>query len=88
MGYTSGKLKGKEIRDMREGIRQEGLREGVKIPGKRRWHSLIDKIWAMPNLEEAFREVKRNRGAAGVDGVTIKAFESEDIYNEHHPQRG
>jgi len=29
----------------------------------------------MPNREEAFKEVKRNRGAAGVDGVTIKAFE-------------
>ncbi|WP_240703177.1 group II intron reverse transcriptase/maturase [Cohnella luojiensis] len=27
-------------------------------------------------MEEAFREVKRNKGAAGVDGMTIKAFES------------
>ena len=35
----------------------------------------------MPNLEEAFREVKRNQGAAGVDGVTIKAFESELEHN-------
>lgn len=62
---------------MKEGTSKESLREGVDIPGKRRWHSLIDKIWAMTNLEEAFQEVKRNRGAAGVDGVTIKAYESE-----------
>jgi group II intron reverse transcriptase/maturase len=56
---------------------RKSLHEGVNGTRKRRWHSLIDKIWMMPNLEEAFREVKRNRGAAGVDGVTIQAFESE-----------
>lgn len=54
---------------------KQGFREGVKTPQKRKWYSLIDKIWAIPNMEEAFKEVKRNRGAAGVDGVTIKAFE-------------
>ncbi|MFM9280850.1 group II intron reverse transcriptase/maturase [Paenibacillus jiagnxiensis] len=43
---------------------------------KRRWYSLIDKVWAMPNLEEAFKEVKANRGAPGVDNVTIKVFEA------------
>lgn len=26
----------------------------------------MDKIWAMTNLEEAFKEVKLNRGAAGL----------------------
>lgn len=52
------------------------FREGVREGEKRKWYSLIDKIWALPNMEEAFREIKRNKGAAGVDGVTIKAFES------------
>ncbi|GIO38325.1 group II intron reverse transcriptase/maturase [Paenibacillus antibioticophila] len=56
-------------------------REGVKKQEERKWYSLIDKIWAKPNLEEAFKEVRRNRGAAGVDRMTIKAFESE---LEHH----
>lgn len=56
-------------------------REGVKHLARRKWYSLIDKIWAKPNLEEAFKEVKRNRGAAGIDRVTVKAFESE---LEHH----
>jgi group II intron reverse transcriptase/maturase len=37
----------------------------------------MDKIWAMPNLEEAFQEVKANRGAPGVDNVTIKAFQTK-----------
>lgn len=50
-------------------------REGVKRQEERKWYSLIDKIWAKPNLEEAFKEVKRNRGAAGIDRMTIKAFE-------------
>lgn len=53
------------------------FREGVKNDKKRRWYSLIDKIWAKPNLEGAFQEVKRNKGAAGVDGVTVQAFESK-----------
>ncbi|MEK3698013.1 MULTISPECIES: group II intron reverse transcriptase/maturase [unclassified Paenibacillus] len=56
-------------------------RGGVKNPSGRKWYSLIDKIWARLNLEEAFREVKRNRGAAGVDGVTIRAYGRE---LEHH----
>lgn len=62
---------------MENKTREYGFREGVSVPKKQRQHSLIDKIWAMPNLEEAFREVKKNRGAAGVDGVTIKQFEAE-----------
>ncbi|MBT2761197.1 group II intron reverse transcriptase/maturase [Paenibacillus sp. ISL-20] len=56
-------------------------REGVKKQEERKWYSLIDKIWAKPNLEEAFKEVKRNRGAAGIDQMTLKAFESK---LEHH----
>lgn len=56
-------------------------REGVKKQEGRKWYSLIDKIWAKPNLEEAFKEVKRNRGAAGIDQMTIKAFESK---LDHH----
>jgi RNA-directed DNA polymerase len=63
------------MEEQTQGVRR--FREGVENGKKRRWYSLIDKIWATPNLEEAFREVKRNKGAAGVDGMTIKAFESE-----------
>jgi len=61
-----------------EGPRQDKHAHiGAEVPSKRKWYSLIDKIWAKPNLEEAFREVKRNRGAAGIDRVTVKAYESK-----------
>jgi len=49
------------------------LEEGVK-GGK--WFSLMDKVWAMPNLQRAFERVKANAGAAGVDHQTIEMFES------------
>ena len=48
------------------------LEEGV-IGGK--WHSLIDKVYALPNLRRAFERVKANGGAAGVDHVTVAEFE-------------
>ena len=59
---------------MNERTDKRRFRDGVKKSPKRKWYSLIDKIWALPNMEEAFKEVKRNRGAEGIDGVTIKDF--------------
>ncbi len=41
---------------------------------KRKWHSLIDKVYSKRNLESAWQHVAANRGAAGVDGVTIGRF--------------
>jgi len=48
------------------------LEQGV-LGGK--WHSLRDKVWALPNLRRAFARVKANGGAAGVDHVTVEEFE-------------
>jgi RNA-directed DNA polymerase len=48
------------------------LEEGVR-GGK--WFSLMDKVYALLNLRAAFREVKANGGAAGVDHQTIEMFE-------------
>jgi RNA-directed DNA polymerase len=48
------------------------LEEGV-LGGK--WHSLIDKVYALPNLRKAFARVRANGGAAGVDHVTVAEFE-------------
>jgi len=47
------------------------LEVGVK-GGK--WYSLIDKVSSVSNLRSAFAQVKRNRGSAGVDRVTIGRF--------------
>jgi RNA-directed DNA polymerase len=49
------------------------LEQGVK-GGK--WFSLVDKVYALPNLRAAFKQVKANRGKAGVDHQTIEMFES------------
>ena len=50
----------------------ETLVTGVK---GRKWFSLIDKVYDKGNLERAFRKVRANRGAAGVDHVTVEIFE-------------
>jgi len=48
------------------------LERGIK-GGK--WFSLIDKVYALPNLHAAFAQVKANAGAAGVDHQTIERYE-------------
>ncbi len=50
------------------------LATGVK-GGK--WHSLIDKLYPIPTLRAAFAAVSANRGAAGVDRVTIERYASD-----------
>lgn len=47
------------------------LEQGVKGG---RWHSLIDKVYNEANLFWSFTKVAQNRGAAGVDRVTIDDF--------------
>src|SRR5699024_1854485 len=42
---------------------------------KRIWYSLYDKVYKRANLMNAFEQVKKNKGAPGVDNVTIKAYE-------------
>ena len=39
-----------------------------------KWHSLIDKVYCLANLESAYREVAANKGAPGVDNITIEDF--------------
>ena len=50
------------------------LAEGVK-GGK--WYSLMDKVWAERTLRAASARVVANKGASGVDRVTVEMFESE-----------
>src|ERR1022692_1753065 len=62
------------------------LEQGVKAcpwAGRRldprggKWHSLIDKLYPTATLRAAFAAVKANRGAAGVDHVSIKRYASD-----------
>jgi RNA-directed DNA polymerase len=48
------------------------LRNGVR-GGK--WFSLMDKVYSRANLGNAWRKVKANGGAAGVDHQSVEAFE-------------
>jgi RNA-directed DNA polymerase len=49
----------------------EALENGVKGGV---WFSLIDKVGARRTLEAAWQQVRRNRGAAGIDRVSIERF--------------
>lgn len=53
----------------------EALVMGVK-GGK--WFSLMDKVYSRRNLEAAWKQVKRNRGAAGNDHISISKFQAEE----------
>ncbi len=48
------------------------LEEGVKGG---RWYSLMDKVYARANLRAAFKKVRANGGAAGVDHQTVERYE-------------
>ena len=47
-------------------------------PG-RRFHALLDRIYRRDVLWEAWRRVKQNRGAAGVDAMTLAAVEQMGV---------
>ena len=52
------------------------LTEGQRKP-IRKAHSLIDKVYRWENLYTAWRRVRRNKGAHGLDRVTIRHFEAD-----------
>lgn len=54
---------------------------------KRRYYSLIDKVYQMNNLHEAWLAVKKNQGSGGVDGVSIAMFEKNLNMNLTELQR-
>jgi RNA-directed DNA polymerase len=50
------------------------LENGVKGD---KWFSLIDKVYRKENLQSAFKKVKKNGGAGGVDHVTVEGYEKD-----------
>ena len=51
---------------------------GQVIPvTERRYYSLIDKVYELRNLDEAWKTVRRNKGAAGIDQVSVGRFEKD-----------
>lgn len=49
----------------------EKVSTGIKL----KVHSLIDKVYHPTNLERAWRKVKANKGAGGIDGIYMDEFE-------------
>ncbi len=46
-----------------------------------KWHSLMDKVFHQQNLYSAYREVASNKGAAGVDHISIEDFTANLVGN-------
>jgi RNA-directed DNA polymerase len=55
---------------------QRRLWAAAKQSPERRFHALYDRIFRADILEEGWRRVRANRGAAGVDGHTLAEVES------------
>lgn len=51
----------------------------AKQQKERRFHALFDRIHRSDVLREAWERVRRNKGAAGVDGVTLAAVEQYGV---------
>ncbi|WP_245251706.1 group II intron reverse transcriptase/maturase [Paenibacillus turicensis] len=54
---------------------QEKLYYAAKENSKRKFHALYDKIYRTDTLQEAWRRVRVNKGASGVDGETLADIE-------------
>ena len=63
-----------KVRDL-----QMKLYLAAKRSPTRRFHALYDKVHRRDVLERAWREVEKNLGAAGVDGVSIGAIKAGGV---------
>jgi RNA-directed DNA polymerase len=57
--------------------RPRRLADWLNPTGAGKVHSLVDKVYQKKNLELAWKKVKANHGAGGVDGQSIEEFEVE-----------
>lgn len=58
---------------------QRRLYIAAKCNQERRFHALYDRIWRSDVLLEAWNRVRGNKGAAGIDGVTLEMIEQQGV---------
>ena len=70
-----------EANSPRENVRalQRALYVAAKRNGRRKFPVLYDRIARPDVLQRAWEQVRRNRGAAGIDGETLKAIEAQGV---------
>ena len=58
---------------------QRRLYVAAKVSPGRRFHALYDRMWRRDVLHEAWKRVRRNKGSAGVDALTIAEIEQRGV---------
>ena len=69
---------GRKPRDKVQQLQRQLWAAAKRAPG-RRFHALFDHIWRSDVLREAWKRVRRNRGAAGVDGQSLLVVEQYGV---------